>query len=49
MDKGTVMPAEEIFFYSKCMHLSVPDIVKLSEKQGRYILKQNKKRKDGKC
>jgi hypothetical protein len=48
MNKGIKMPPEEIFFWSKCMHLPVKDIVDMSRNQGRYILKQNKERKNGK-
>lgn len=42
MDKTNTMSPEEIFFWSKCMNLSVSDVQKISKEQGRYILKQNK-------
>lgn len=42
MDKKINMPPEEIFFWSRCMNLSVSDIQKISKDKGRYILKQNK-------
>lgn len=48
MHKTDIMTQEELFFLSKCMNLSVSDIRKLSEEQGRYILKQNKETKNGK-